>query len=279
LVSDVGGAIAAFSMLVAVVIGGGGAAIGVASNRPALAFFGGGVVFGALLGMAFMRVASARRAASVEHQRGYRWVRATYTYTVSRDDWHFHHQDVEIEIQAIRHGVRTFSNQYSWTGSGDEEGPIVTSQGHTVLAPPRRALGWRSYDVTFNPALRKGQTTTITLVQVLHDTGEKFEPFLAKTVLETMGELVLRVDLPRELRPRQVWHIVRVGTGPEAHEVDVTEVPLSPNGAGSTIEWVIPKPIPGHNYELSWAYDGPGGIYDRAARTADSLPVIERPTD
>ncbi len=92
--------------------------------------------------------------------------------------------------------MRAFTNQYRWSGSGVDTGPVVTSHGHSLSGPSRRALGWRSYVVTLDPALKKGQHATIAVRQQLTDDVEAFDPYLAKTVHETMDRLTLRVRLP-----------------------------------------------------------------------------------
>jgi hypothetical protein len=274
-VSDVGGAIVTLSMIGAASVGFLGVILGIARDETGIALFGGGVVFGVGLGAALIYAASARAANSVEAQRGYRWVEATYTYEIDATDPHVHTQTVDVEIKAIRDGVRAFTNQYRWSGNGVDTGPVVTSHGHSLSGPSRRALGWRSYVVTLDPALKKGQHATIQVRQQLNDDVEAFDPYLAKTVHETMEQLTLRVRLPRRLKPLLAWQVVRDGVGPEGPEVDRGQPDVTADGRGHgwLIEWLVCKPVVGLTYELYWGYRDGCGIYDVAVHEeADPQP-------
>jgi hypothetical protein len=264
-VADLGGAAVALSMLAAGFVGLGSVLIGLAGGRPSAVFFGGGVVFGVGLGTVLMQLAHDRRSSSVEAQRGYRWVEAIYTYSIDAQDHHLHAQSVDVKIRALRDRVELFSNQYRWSGSGTDMGPVVQSPGHSLVGELRRSLGWRFYVVNLNPALTKGQATTVSIVQRFRDQDERFEPFLAKAVHETMDRLVLRVQLPPGLRPSEVWRVGREGAGPEARVVESTAGDVADNGVNSMIEWSILTPVLGLNYEIYWNYGNGHGLYDAAA--------------
>jgi hypothetical protein len=264
LVSDVGGALAALSMLVAISVGVAGAVAGLASDRPGVVLFAGGAVLGLLIGSGCTAVVFLRKAASLEVQRGYRWLRATYTYRVSADDPHFHEQTADIVIRALRDGVRTFSNQYRWSGSGSDDGPIVTSPGHTLAGPIRQSLAWKAYDIHLDPSLRKGDSATVSLLQVLHDRNELFECFLAKTVHEPIRTLILRVELPVARLPVRAWRVTRQGSGPQARQVEVQPLDIQPPPRTDEywrIEWQVPKPSVGMSYALHWGYRDDRGMY------------------
>jgi hypothetical protein len=262
LVSDLGGAAVALSMAIAGLVGIGSVGLGLVNDQPGIVMFGIGVMSGVGLGSLLMHLAAARVSASVEAQRGYRWIQATYTYSVDATDHHLHAQVVDVEIEALRNGVRAFTNQYRWSGSGIDRGPIVQSPGHSLSGPSRRSLGWRSYVVNLDPALRKGQRTVVSVLQELNDEDERFDPFLAKAVHETMDQLILRVQLPPSLTPQRIWRIARDGAGPEARETLRTLATAAENGLSATIEWSIPKPVIGLNYELYWDYGNDNGLYD-----------------
>jgi hypothetical protein len=266
-VSDIGGAAAALSMALAVIAGVAGTVGGLVGDRPEVVLFASGTVSGVALGAGCTLIMLVRKASSLEVQRGYRWVKATYTYRVSADDPHYHQQTGDIVIRAIRDGVRAFSNQYRWSGSGGDDGPIVTSPGHSLAGPIRQSVAWKTYDVHLDPALRKGETTTISVLQVLHDSGERFESFLAKSVHEPIQALTLRVELPLDLLPDRAWRITREGSGPQARVVDRHEVrvgdlvPRSRTDANATFEWQVPRPAVGRNYALHWSYVDDRGMY------------------
>lgn len=263
-VSDIGGAIVTLSMVAAALVGFGGVVLGLARDETGIVLFGCGVMFGVALGAVLIFAASARAANSVEVQRGYRWVEATYTYEIDAADPHAHTQTVEVEIEAIRDGVRAFTNQYRWSGSGVDTGPVVTSPGHSLSGPSRRALGWRSYVVTLDPALKKAQRTTVAIRQQLTDDVEAFDPYLAKSVHETMEQLTLRVRLPHHLKPLLVWKVARDGVGPEGPEVErgTPQVTADATAHGWVIEWLVSRPVVGLTYELYWGYRDGQGVYD-----------------
>lgn len=271
MVSDLGGAAVALSMLAAALLGIIGIVVGLSDDRPNAAFFGGGLAVGITTGAVLMqRAHDRRRASSVEAQRGYQWVEATYTYSIDSSDRQAHTQVVDVKIRATRNGVDLFSNQYRWSGSGADLGPVVQSDGHSLVGALRRELGWRSYVVSLSPVLQKGQTTTVSILQRFTDNERRFEPFLAKAVHESMERLTLRVQLPLALRPARVWRVARDGAGPEARVIERANTGVSDNGLNAVIEWGIPHPGLGINYELYWDYGNGQGIYDIARNETDT---------
>jgi hypothetical protein len=261
--SDLSGAAVTLSMLTAALVGVSSLLIGVVNGRPGVVLFGGGVVIGVVLGTSLVRAVRVRRSSLMEVQRGYRWIEAMYTYSIDAQDRHEHAQTVDVTIRALRDGVDVFSNQYRWSGSGDDSNlPIVESPGHALHGPLQRSLGWRAYLVSLSPPLRRGEETTISVIQKLRDDDERFEPFLAKAVHETMDKLVLRVRLPPGLIPARIWRVARDGAGPEAPEVERTLIAPDDNVLVPTIDWTIPDPVTGLNYELSWEYAGNGSLYN-----------------
>lgn len=261
LLSDVGGAIAATSMLGALVLGGGGAIVGLLSDRPGVvlggAAFAGGVAFGG----GCMYAIEMRRGSSVESQLGYRWIDATYTYSIDAADPHRHCQRTDVVIQAIRDGVRTFTNLYRWSGSGQESAPEVTSFGHSVAGEIERSMAWRRYDVRLDPSLRRGETTTISLVQHFYDADERFEPFLGKSVHEPTRRLTLRVELPMRLIPERAWTVEQASPGPRARVLSREAIAPERNGDVAMLEWRIARPVHGRSYQLRWGYAPDRSLY------------------
>lgn len=274
LVSDIGGAAAAASMLVAIVAGTATTVVGLTREQPDVVLVGGAFTAGVVVGAACMYVLETRRSSSVESQLGYRWVKATYTYVVDADDPHVHRQKTDVVIRAIRDGVRTFSNQYRWSGSGDEPEPTVMSTGHTLAGPIERLQAWRRYDVRLEPFLRKGDTATVELLQQLRDSDEQFELFLAKTVYEPMERLHLRVELPARLTPDMAWCEIQVGgAGPQAPLVDRHLVSPSLRNGVAHLDWEVQRPTLGRSYRLRWSYASAGSFYeeDASGRPPESM--------
>jgi hypothetical protein len=137
----------------------------------------------------------------------------------------------------------------------------------------RQKLAWRLYDVEIVPALHKGQSTTVSVLQAFHDTGKQFESFLAKTVLEPIEHLTLRVELPAGLVPERAWRVTRRGSGPQAHELSRVPVPQTEflprprTGDQMTVrlEWHVPRPTVGRSYALDWTYGHGDDMYGHPA--------------
>ena len=180
----------------------------------------GGLVVGLGATTAVAFALQRRRARSIDHQRGYRTVRAEYVYSINADDPHLHQQDVLLEIEALRDGVTVFYNQYWWTGKGTDRGPEIRSTGHRLIEPPRTYIGWQAYTVDLGRPLRKNERETVAIRQRMTDTEEAFESVLAKAVHEELDRLVLEVDLPRRFRPNRVWLVTRRGDQPGSDQPD-----------------------------------------------------------
>lgn len=273
--ADISGSLTAILGLVAFLVGLAGFVLAIAGHSFGILAFLAGLMCGVVVGAAGMRLFVARRGSSLEEQRGYHWVEADYVYSIDGQSLHKHLQRVNITIRAIRDRVRTFSNQYRWSGSGPDSGPIVTSYGHTLATAPRRSLAWRAYDVTLEPSLQKGDEATISVVHELSDVNEEFESFLAKTVHEPLDRLLLRVELPLSMIPDKVWRITRAGSGPEAREVHRSlDESAEVKGDRLWIAWDIENPKSDRNYELSWTYIGFTDMYAAAVarRAGESSP-------
>ena len=269
LVSDVGGAVATASMLAAIAVGGGGAVLGLANDQPGVVLVGLAFAGGVLFGAACMHAIETRRSSSVESQLGYRWTDATYTYVIDPADPHRHCQKTDVVIKAIRDGVRTFSNQYRWSGSGEESDPKVTSIGHALAGEIERSMAWRRYDVRLDPHLRRGETTTVSLVQHLYDADERFELFLAKTVHEPTERLTLRVELPVRLTPERAWSVEQVSAGPRARILGRDEISPLREGDLAVLEWRITRPVQGRSYQLRWGYSPDRSLYGHPSVLTD----------
>lgn len=268
LLADIGGAIAAVSMLAAVVFGAGTAIVGIASDRPGVVLAGSAFASGVALGASCMYAIHTRLWSSVESQLGYRWISATYTYQIDATDPRQHCQKTDITIKALRDGVRTFSNQYRWSGSGEELVPQVVSSGHYFAGEIERSLAWRRYDVRLEPHLRRGERTTVSVLQQLYDSDERFELFLAKSVHQPTEQLVLRVELPMKLVPNRVWTVEQFSAGPGAQVIKQTELEARVENTLATMEWRVVRPVQGRAYQLRWNYLSDRSLYNQASTTS-----------
>ena len=275
-VADLGGAVGVISMAGAAVAGLAGIVLGAIRQQPALVTIGLGLTSGMAVAAAVVPLILLRASSTLTSGRGYRWRTARYRYRIDPQDHHHHVQTVEVEIVALRNGLDTFSNQYMWSGAGQDEGPRIISAGHELMGPVKRQRGWWcTYLVELEPALRKGETTTVRVRQDLIDTDERFSPFLAKTVNETCEQLTLQVELPLALIPSRAWGTMRRAPHAGAEELTRERLDITTHGACATIEWTLFKPRRHINYAIEWAYDSVGRLYSPENDTASSLNADE----
>lgn len=174
--------------------------------------------------------------------KGYRWVRASYAYTVkSAID---HEQAVAIEIEANRPRVSYFEGRFMWTGSGDSVFDI-NSPRHSV-SHLYRSGGWTHYGVNLGRELGVGDRECIRVTHVLSDSHNTFEPIVAKVIIEPIDELMLTVVLP--VAPKDVWRIMYSGPPPTG----VPRLRELLEHHGERFEWRVRSPILNCRYELRW---------------------------
>lgn len=263
LAADIGGTVGLVAVVVAFGAGLASAVAGLAKESPLLVWSGVAFLAGVTVTSGIAVVIVAGRSSDTEDQLGYRWTSASYTYSIDPTDPHFHRQRVDVEICALRDGVRTFTNQYLWSGSGVDDLPEIVSPHSYLMGPVMRSGGWKHYAVSLDPPLRRGEVGTVSLLQRLIDSDERFDSFLAKTLHERLDRLTLRVELPATHWPDRAWRVHKRGRGAAAVEVDRTEVALGAPGAA--IEWVVDKPSFMHSYEIVWKYDGGRSLYGTTA--------------
>jgi len=193
-----------------------------------------------------------RRPTARRLLRGYRWIRAEYCYSIDSQNTSVHAQRIRITLEAIRPGVNYFENRYLWSGRGDEGGPEVVSSGHRLQGSAWRRGVWNHYYVHLGRSLAVGEREDVEILQRLHDTGGAFEPFLAKTILEPVDYLILRVLLPHQLLPRKIN--VTEGSSAVPTDVVVKQLPFSFDADTGEIRAEIPSPVFLHRYEIRWEY-------------------------
>lgn len=214
---------------------------------PSLAFAAGIAVTLAVVVATYLRASPARWLL-----RGYRWIRAEYYYRVDENDPKHHSQTITIELESMRPGVDHFENRYLWSGKGREFEPRVQSRGHVLMGAPIQRGLWKYYFIHLGHELQVGERVTVEIFQDLYDDEGKFEPFLAKTIIEPVDHLVLRVALPRALRPAQI--ICSETSSAIPTDSLVQKMPGQYDDKSGEISWSIPSPIFGHRYEIRWRW-------------------------
>jgi hypothetical protein len=124
--------------------------------------------------------------------RGYRLRKSEHIYEVLAAPNHYHHT-VLLNIEATRPYVNTVEYRYRWSGTGDLG--TLACTGGTLLGPVL-AEGYRYYYVALGTDLLPGDKREICLEHDLLDNAGTFQPYLSKTVKESIDHLVLRVRFP-----------------------------------------------------------------------------------
>lgn len=205
----------------------------------------GGVI--AVLGSALIL---QRQMSSLAFRRGYRWRRATLTYSIDPRDPALHVCTVEVELEAVRTGVSLFEDRFAWTGTGpDDHFRVLQPVGAQVLGPVRRGA-WGVYYVPLGKELAPRETATVQVRQELRDTGGTFQPYFAKTVAEEIEDLSLVVRTPYVGVPIRARATEQSSGGPEA----ATLRTLAPHFdiESGEIRLSVGRATKGHRYEVAW---------------------------
>lgn len=221
---------------------------------PLLSFMSGGI-FAVVCMLAFSIVRTSRRLRKTPPRwilRCYKYIATESFYEIDEKDHRHHIFTITTTIQATQPGVNIFENTYRWTGRGKEEMPKVISPGHVILGEAVHNSGWKFYYIHLGRPLNQGETTEIKTVQELYDIEDKFEPYLAKIISETVDHLTLHVRLPRHPLPSKITYTIWNSEGPAGNPINV-ELGKVDHQTGDII-WKIEKPILRHRYEIRWKY-------------------------
>lgn len=177
------------------------------------------------------------------------WKSAKYIYTISDNELDYE-QIVEIEVQALRDGIESFTNKFWWTGTGEQHLNLL-SPGHFLEMAPIPREAWRYYKVNFGRALQAGESETVAVQQKMKDTGKTHEPILSKVVTEPLGQLILEVHPPKTRLIKKVVQYEHASAF-VLHPVSSKVIPF--DRANWRIRWDIPNPKFGHTYTIRWEY-------------------------
>lgn len=189
--------------------------------------------------------------------RGYRWVKAEYLYCIEDDILKHHSQIIKIRLKAARPGVNLFENKYSWTGLGEEKKPLVVSKGHELMGfyGHRR---WKYYYIYLGYELARGEEVEVIIKQELNDQAGTFEPFLAKTITESVESLKLRVLLPENCSLTKADNCELKGTEHSSKILKkVTSIRNTIGYEGKVykeLSYEILKPRLNRRYEIRWEW-------------------------
>lgn len=186
--------------------------------------------------------------------RGYRWVRAEFTYSIDETDDRKHIQDIEIEIEAMRPRISSIENRYQWSGSGRSKPILLGNPKHKILGSTIRRGMWEYYYVYLGRELEVGDREIIKIHQEFYDTRRQFQPFLAKTVVELLGNLTLRVKLPTARKAAVKSISLEETSGIAPIQTRVSTKSGSIDSAG-IITYSVDSPKFNNNYMIVWSYE------------------------
>lgn len=251
LVADVLGVITGLGAVGGVLIAGVALLISNLSSSADLVLVGQSVALSASsisVGALISAVVMSRRLR--RYIRGYEWVSAEYVYKIDPVDPTLHIATTKIEIRALRDDVRVFENRYSWSGTGLQGDPTVSGPGRQILLPMSWDGSFRHYFVSFNPPLVRREIATIEIRQEFRDTAGDFQKYYAKTVVEPLRRLSLKVVLLSGLPSVTVTHTERSSNG--GGRV-INRCAGSYDGSTGEIFWEVRgRPKRGHNYRIDW---------------------------
>lgn len=179
------------------------------------------------------------------------WKRATYDYYFCSDSPEHHRDEETLEIISTRDGFNVVEIRNRWTGGTELPRPQVSGDAVDILGPYRRD-SWQVFYVVLDRDYDIGQTATIRFRRDLRDTGNKMDPFLCKTIVERISDLVLRVhfDPARVPDKRQILgHRLK---GDPRRVVGRQHVEWDHDQRTATMS--VTRPALGRSYRILWSW-------------------------
>jgi hypothetical protein len=233
-----------------VVVGAALAVYGAVTSRPTIAAAGLGavalVLVAAVAGFTMLS-GSIRRILY-----GYYFKKLEIVYSVDEHDERRHRQETTFDLHVVRSGLRIIPARYWWSGSRSSEdndrhhAPRLIRGAQEILGPVQDSRWW-IYWIYLGRAQPSGTDRQIVVTHDLLDEDRRFQPVLAKTVIEPLDRLVLRVRLPPSMWP------VRVEAEETIPALDRSKTyPCELDEAGREIRLDVRRPVFGHKYRLRW---------------------------
>lgn len=171
-------------------------------------------------------------------------------------------------LKAQTNHLMVYPVGYQWTGHGHEGVPIVTGDGHRLVAAvepskenigathttPHKITGHAAGDshywfIAFNPPLHNGEVVDIKYSQEFHDEDAYANPILYYFVKIPMKRLELNVKFSKPSMPKEVWCSYIKPSDPK-RSYKTTGVRYDSEKQWAT--WVIEKPKKGYYYRIQW---------------------------
>jgi hypothetical protein len=227
------------------------------ANHPLLAALLFSFAVGGALGFASVIVANRQwpLLLPADLVLGYMFESVSVYYDARRPTKHV--MQNRVTISATRPDVTHLENQVLWSGRGITEIEI-TSEGHHIMGPPRRAGGyWYTYFIFLGRRLAKGESETVSwVIWCRTNDPASVEPFLARQIRSKTRDLTLRVSLPSEASlVRAVCQESRQIDG----RVTLSRAPVIDEERRELL-WRIERPKVGRTYAIRWQWPQANGV-------------------
>jgi len=156
---------------------------------------------------------------------------------------------------------RFFQRRYSWTGSGDETPPVVSSgidqmghRNHKLQGPVvSEKDNGRLLVVDLGRTLAKGDSETVVIEHSFVDTGQTFKPYMGHLAYTGCKKISIAVSVPKNLSVTAEFE-VRKGSSDHSSAREVLEGLPEQDDLLELVrfEKVISKPVPGEHYAIVW---------------------------
>ncbi|NJN98458.1 MAG: hypothetical protein HC875_32405 [Anaerolineales bacterium] len=130
--------------------------------------------------------------------RGYRYLKAEYSYRFSPDDIRRQEFRSKVQLEALRDGVDIIKDRYSWTGGGEQSAPVTRHHRYVVFHPSVEMNGSQYYYTHLGGEMVRGQKKEVSHYIDLFDQQRSFNSFFNRSVaIETLS-LTLKVIIPEK---------------------------------------------------------------------------------
>lgn len=181
--------------------------------------------------------------------RGYRWERAEYSLELDPQAPDSQTFRLRLNVLAVRPHVTVVENRYHWTGEGTQQPPVVERGARGILGPIPVDM-WQYYYIHLGRSLPINGTREIVIRQEFEDIGETFQPFFAKTVIEPIEVLVLRVRFLGNTVPGSVWATAGYPQPTTTAEADISDKLLYDGHREARLE--VRNPQHNRRYAIKW---------------------------
>ena len=242
-------------------LGLGNIVIGYFNNTPPVIFIGVGIiVFSIIIGIVFFSLVSNAPEENSAGPIGVRYPpppsaevelllkEIVYEYFSDGQTMRLRKR---FKLRALRDGVDSFPDRYKWTGQGKCIVKSITPAFRVVNE--RKIEFWDYFDVVFPHPIRKGEIVEFTIQWDLFDEKRTAVPFLSTMIDLPTEHLILRVKLPRKLKPK---YAMAYEFKDYIDTLPIYTQELHWNPTTESLEYEVRSPKLYHKYMIRWFSGG-----------------------